>query len=753
MRSRQAGEVGVMHPDCYREIRFPGYEGWNAVWDMHAAGPFVYIPLCAEFPVAKSVVLFRYDTRDGNRVMICDADTVAGIDLSTGVMPQSKFHTAIQTLQDGRLFMVTHNTAPGIYHPTWAIHALWHDPTGFSSRAFIYDPRTNITTYVGTPVPNEDFYFGRVDAELNRYYACGYRTGTLYVLDLATLQAAEVANHPVQIAIVVDGDHMVYTTDSKLRIWQWNPFRKRSTMTPLRMPCSPYQKEPRGSVVYMWKDPDGWIYAVGQYADRMCRFKPNANRMEDLGNGLRDDPEFPGTELTFSPVRAPNGKLYYGVLQEAVGRGLMDGTEIVEFDPETKVKRNLGTMVSSDGTNACSLGEGVLGADGKIYWGDGNHSQRPAMMWVFDPSRVPPDFTPVRYVPRKVRAGDLPDRLDIRFPEQRKHLYRFHPLVTQIRNMTFETNPACNPAMVRSISLVDHGLDLYQNAVIGLTVTGNGALYGVAGSDSFKLFRLLQNRTLEILAVIPATRALLNGNVLAAHDDAVFCAGDAVFRWTPTTGLTPFAELEAGQRPVALAVDGTNGRLFVLAEPANVLHVLDLASGRFIQRIELGGYVCSRWIKATPRGWLYGFEANAGICKIAPDLQKVALPGKVPCLRGTEFIAECTSLSDPVGGVIWGGTREGCLFSIAMSDDKVTHHGKPGNSYLKGVTVLGGRVFCFSGGDFGNTHLHSFCPSEGFHDFGMTTHKLVNAAVAGTDGILYAGEYSSASDLLMLTIN
>ena len=554
---------------------------------------------------------------------------------------------------------------------------------------------------------------------------------------------------------------MVYTTDRQMRIWKWDPFRKRSTMTPLRMPGSPYQKTPRWyTVVYMWKDPDGWIYAVGQYADRMCRFKPNENIMEDLGNGLRDDPEFPGTELVFSPVRAPNGKLYYGALQEAVGRGMFDGTEIVEFDTVTKVKRNLGTMVGSDGTNACSIGEGALGADGTIYWADGNHSQRPAMVWVFDPSKLPPDVEPTKRVPRKDRSGPPPgtplpvsDKLDIQIPAQRKKLYRFHPLLTQVkRSVAFETHSACAPAVVRSIPLIEQGLELFQNAVAGMAAARNGVIYGLAGRDSFTLFRLKPNQTVEILAAIPSAREIFNGNVLAVHDDTVFCVGDAVHRWTSARGLETFAEAGKGQRPVALAVDGPNGRLFALLEPANALLVLDLASGRELKRIELGGYVCSRWLKLTTNGCLYGCEVNAGIYKIDAGLNKVSLPGKLACLRGTEFVAECTALSDEVEGALWGGTREGYLFSIDITGNKAINHGKPGNWYLKGVTKLGGRVYGFSGGDFGDTHLHSFCPGEGFRDFGVVTHKLISAAVAGPDGLLCAGEYSSASDLLVLNV-
>lgn len=744
-------DVKVTHPDFYREIRFPGYEDRNAIWDMHVDGPYVYIPLCTEFPVSKSAALFRYDTRDESMEMIGDPDGLARVDLSTGVMPASKFHTAIRTMKDGRLFMVTHNTAAGLFHPTWAMDSLWHDPTGFCSRAYVYDQKSNAMTYVGIPVPNEDFYFGQIDAEWNKYYAYGYRTGTLYVIDLDTFQATEIAHHPVKIAIVVDDDHMVYTNDWDLRVWKWDPIKQESTMTSLQMPCSPYMKEPKGQTVYMWKDPDGWIYAVCMYANRICRFKPRENIMEDLGNGWQDNPEFPGTDIIFSPVRVPDGRIYYGVLNEAKGRGnRLDGTEIIEFDPETKSKRNLGTMVSSDGTNACTLGEGVLGADGKIYWGDGNHGKRPALVWVFDPSKVPSDFIPKDSVQRIEREEPPPEVLNIEIPAQYDNLYRFHPLLTQVRHAEFQTEQECDPSLLQSIPLIGQGFVIYDNAVAGLSCGGDGAIYGLAGKKSYKLIRVDQKNKIEIIADIPASQEILNGSVVITHEDAVFCVGDAVFCWTLSCGLEKFAELDDGQRPVGLALDKSNSRLYVLAEPSNILHVLDAESGKEINRIELGGYTCSRWITAASQGCVYGFEINAGIYKIDIDQKKLTLSDKIPVLRGTEFIAECTSLSSPVNGVIWGGTRQGYLFSIDSSNDNVTNHGKPGNWYLKGVTVMGEQVVCFSGSDFGDTHLYRYHPLDGFNDLGMVTHKLINDAVVGKDGTLYAGEFSSASEILIL---
>ncbi len=50
-----------------------------------------------------------------------------------------------------------------------------------------------------------------------------------------------------------------------------------------------------------------------------------------------------------------------------------------------------------------------------------------------------------------------------------------------------------------------------------------------------------------------------------------------------------------------------------------------------------------------------------------------------------------------------------------------------------------------SGGDFGETLLFTYSDEQGFEDKGLITKKLVNAAVAGEDGKIYIGEYSSSS--------
>ncbi len=742
--------VKVIDHRFYKEILFPGYEKLNAVWDVHASGPYVYVALCAEAPFSASAALFRYDTRTGEKKMILNPEQVAGVDLETGVLPQSKFHTAIRTMKDGRLFMVSHNTAVGRYQPYWALNNLWHDPTGFSSRAFIYDPVKDLVTYKGIPIPNEDIYYGQVDREWNLYYACGIQTGSLYVIDLNDMSVTEIADHPCDIAIVVDDDHMVYTTDHKERIWKWDPIQKKSTMTGLRMPHSPYMSESIGSCTYAFKDPDGWIYAVAQYCNRICRFKPKEGIMQDIGNGWREDPEKPRGEMIFAPVRAQNGKIYYGVLNENEPR--FDGAEVIELDPETGKKRNLGTMRLSDGTNACVFGEGALGQDGCIYWGDGNHDRRAGMMWVFDPSKVPDDYKPTEVVQRVSRVVAPPEKRYIK-TESKNRLWRFRPEVRVFPNFKPLRETKLSYGKVEKQSLTKVGFALWNSAVYSLSEPWKGYIYGIAGGDHYWLFRVSEKTfRIEKLAEIPVSEKILNGNDIVAGRHGIFVIGKYLYCWR-SGDLKIFKHFKNSEFPVALALDKQKPYLYVLTEPNNNLLVLNISDRSEIERFSLYGPVQSRWLAPLKEGGLIGFEGNAGVYIITDQLKKEQLSQHFASFKGLEFIAEVTSVTTAKDSTIWGGTREGYLFSIDPDNGYVANWGKPGPYYLKGVTVIGDDIYAISGGNFGETHIFRFCKETGFEDLGLLTQKLVNCAVKGDDEKIYMGEYSSSSSIIRFSGN
>ncbi len=743
-------DVYLMDPSFYKEVLFPGNRNLNAVWDIHSQGNYIYIPLCAEDPYVASVKLYRYDIRNGEKKLIFNADSFLGIDLFSGVLPQSKFHTAIRTMKNGNLFMVTHNTARGIYQPVWAIRNLRHDPTGFSSHAFIYDTKNEKFIGKGIPLPNTDFYYGQIDTELNVYYMCSLNTLKLYSLNLNTMKVSELGGQPCRIAIVVDDDHMVYSSDSKQRIWKWDPFKKTSTMTKLRMPHSPYKKEAQGSWIYGWKDADGWIYAVPQYDNRICRFDPKRGIMEDLGPGWREFPESPQSEMIFAPVKAKNGKIYYGVLNEH--KPYYDGTEIIELDPETKKKRNLGTMKVSDGTLACVLGEGTLGEDGKIYWGDGNHGKRGGMMWVFDPSKIPENYKPKIKIKRNLRfTEDFEKIKTVKISPPPQTVWKFRPLVRYIKtNDKYKKNLYYERKYITGLSL-SKVFPLFKNAVFDLIKTYKNEVFGISGGyKDFNLFELKKAKIVN-LGKIPIKWEILNGNILAFAKERIFIAASNIYAYKKGEGIKLFKKLGGEDNAVAIAKDFSKDLLYVLTDPSNSLLILNIENGEIIKRIKLNGYVNSRWLIPTKNG-VYGFESDANIYKIDFSGKKTYLKNDIPSLKGLEFITEITGAAYDGRDKIWVGTRQGYLFSINILNDKVFNYGKPGPYYLKGITLIGNRVYAFSGGDFGDTHLFEYSSENGFKDYGLVSDNLVNDCV-GKDGKLIAGEFSSNSSLLLIKLN
>ncbi|MEA3477785.1 MAG: hypothetical protein U9R60_06365 [Bacteroidota bacterium] len=745
--SQEELRVPLMDDSFYEEVLFPVYKDWNASWDIHASGPYIYIPLCTELSFTAAARLFRYDTRTGEKKMILDPDEAAGIDLNTGIMPQSKFHTEIRTMKDGRLFMFSHNTAAGRYHPVWALDNLWHDPTGFNSHAFIYDQEKDKITNIGILIPHDDIYYGQLDKEWNLYYACGMRRKSLYVVDLNDFTVTELGNQYAWISIIIDDDHMVYTADEYLRIWKYDPIKKTSTMTDLRMPHSPYMKEAKGAWVYGWKDKDGWIYADAQYCNRLCRFKPNEGIMEDLGNSWEDDPEAPGRPRSYAPVKALNGKIYYAA-QHWRKRG--EGAQIIELDPETKKRRNLGTMKISDGTFLRGPGEGTLGADGKIYWAETNHAMRGAMMIIFDPSKVPENYQPEEtVVVRNLKeiaslARPIPPFELTPSAKTESKLWRFHPLPGKFKKTEYVTDYNLKEGKVESIPIREPEYPILNDAVFGMC-SSNDWIYGIAGGENYFLFRVSEKDfKIEDLGNIKA-KEIINGNVIVATKKKVFFAGDEIYTWTPENGIKTFASLPENERPVALAIDKKTPYLYVLTEPANKLLVLNIENGKLVRDYQIDGYVVSRWLASAKDVGVYGFENNGRIYKVDREGKMNRLKDYVPSFRGLEFITEVTSVTTGEDGKIWGGTRQGYLFSINQKNEKVINHGKPGTYYLKGVTVLSDAVYSYGGGDFGDTHLHRYKEEQGFEDLGIVTKKLVNAAVKGKDGRLYGGEYSSSS--------
>jgi hypothetical protein len=248
----------------------------------------------------------------------------------------------------------------------------------------------------------------------------------------------------------------------------------------------------------------------------------------------------------------------------------------------------------------------------------------------------------------------------------------------------------------------------------------------------------------EAVANIPGRGKILNGSVIVADRSSVYLAGEHVYRWTSGKNLGILREMKESEHPVALALDAIESRLYVLVEPSNRLLVIDPTGGSIIAEHPLPGYIASRWLIPAKGGGVFGFENNGTIYRLGLKGKPERLESRIPSTRGLEFICEVTSVAADPDGRVWGGTREGYLFSIELDGKRVINHGKPGTYYLKGVAAVNDAIYCFGGGDFGDTHLYCFRERGGFEDLGLITRRLVATAV-WKNGALYGGEYSSAS--------
>jgi hypothetical protein len=293
-------------------------------------------------------------------------------------------------------------------------------------------------------------------------------------------------------------------------------------------------------------------------------------------------------------------------------------------------------------------------------------------------------------------------------------------------------------------------LPLWENAVIALSRPLRGFVHGLVGGPPYKLIRFNERSlTHEVMATLP-DREVTAGGRLAVDGEYVWVAAEKVYRFSERSGLALFNDPGIGQRAAALVADTGARKIYVLVEPANRIDILGMGDGGVRRSIRLSGHVVSRWLAPARGGGVFVFGSNAMIWRCDARPEPLLLQATVPSFRGLELIAEVTSAAAAGDGRIWAGTREGYLFSIDPETNRLVNHGKPGTPYLMGVVPLEGAVYAFGGGDFGDTHLHRLTAAAGFVDLGRVTRRLVSAAVAGSEGVLLAGEFSSASSLLRI---
>ena len=160
----------------------------NAIWDMNVrpSDGRVFFSVCGEGFTSDYARLYEYIPKEARLVYHFSMEKES-IQQDRTIRP-SKFHTAIQFLDDGRLIMQTHTTSPAPSHPTWMPESyLNHQWEGFQgSEVFIYDPDKKIVQSKGILAPYCTLYGGGLSNRAGLYFGLGTFNGYGYIYDIKT---------------------------------------------------------------------------------------------------------------------------------------------------------------------------------------------------------------------------------------------------------------------------------------------------------------------------------------------------------------------------------------------------------------------------------------------------------------------------------------------------------------------------------------------------------------------------------------
>ena len=390
-----------VHPEAIEFVYFPHHPEHNDIWNV-AASPdgTVYVGLCNEGVPGLCAQLYAYDTKGRSLRHVFSVDDVTHEDISPDRIPQSKFHTSLGVGRDGRLRAPTHTTAPALSRDFWDIEQAHDDPALSypGSHYLIYDPKTDSVQDMGIPLPGESTYGGILDVRRNVHYMQTYLRGRLYAIDADSGKARDLGRVNVggQCILFMDRHGRVFGGDTDGRFWRYDPDRDRTDFLSVRMPRPKERRHLRTALQHGGWGPDGKFYATALYEGRLWRYDPfhgREGRFEDLGMGW--GPYVPGRErqgLIWSCVFGPDECLYHASASYSY-EGLSDNADsqhynlrIIRYDPRSGARDNMGVVYHK--SSSLLFGDGVLGQDERIYWGDGCSAVQPARLVIFDPAKA-----------------------------------------------------------------------------------------------------------------------------------------------------------------------------------------------------------------------------------------------------------------------------------------------------------------------------------------------------------------------------
>lgn len=276
----------IMNQQGVRQCVVPNPTLHNACWDsILAPDGRIYLSLCSELTTSEYAKLAVFDPEKNEITPLHYTKDI--IFPNERNVRDSKFHTSMAWMNDGRLVMLTHTTDKAPAHPWWMPAPYYNHPwEGYPGSSLLtYDPQTGKMENWGIPVRRETIYGAAYDRIHNVYYGIGFLNGGLYGIDLNHRsvrnygQVVEKASY----RLVVGSDQNIYFTTRNGLLQRINTRTREVENLNIQLP---YQKIPgrfRPYLTYAVNGPDGKLYMTGMHDERLSCYDPATGEFTVIG--------------------------------------------------------------------------------------------------------------------------------------------------------------------------------------------------------------------------------------------------------------------------------------------------------------------------------------------------------------------------------------------------------------------------------------------------------------------------------------
>lgn len=747
----------ILDPRLLEVYYFSKHPDHNAAWDtIEAPDGRVYIGLCNEGLPGLSAALYVLDPYEKNpehRLRhLFDVDKVTHDDARDGHIPQSKFHTSMGIGGDGKIYSTTHTTAPGLGRPYWTI-SQDYDAIPYrypGSHFLVYDPETEKVEDWGIPIPGDSVYGAVLDWPNRKYYMLSYLRGHLHVLDLNTGLTDDLGRFTRggQCILFLDRKGRVWSADINGAFVNYDPATSKFERLSISMPRPEGREHLMNSLMdpVYWKD-GKWVGTM-LFEGRIWVLDTEAESgpsIEDYGMGWGDFlPDSAGQIQPCELQFGTDGKLYYGVAAflMPIKNYQLGGLRIVQFDMETRERRNMG-MVWADERPGFLFSSRFKLPGGKLGWMDSCYYGTGARVVVFDPTKTNEIETPSSIQKRmKFAIGD-------RELEKRERYDRL---------FAYATDTVGSDVATSLIKVCGDDFPRGSCAITALAVN-SGYVWGGTSGDEAGLFIWRQDSdadrvsvlwkfadAAEIKSVFPCGSGIIG---IASGKDG--CAG-FIFRAETGGKVEKLADLPNGEQPAAAAISGD--KLYVLSLSGSIyacaLSGSDMAKVAEVNAEDLSAILLAYGNK------IFGCIQNGRLFEMNVQTNDVQILDKfIPAPRGRQYDARWES-GIASNAKIFGGTSDGYIFELNPEICEVKNLGKPLLSMGLPALALGSEGTLYgAGGRFeGLGHVFKYDSNSGFTDIGALSGQttlwktyVIGAMAAGENGIVYIGENDDVSHL------